>query len=113
MSSDRDDRKYLAAEGGVSVSRSNHGRYGKGVMLTYLDRSPSEYRLERRQCLMFIGFVGIGSLAIETAPRGLPGKVVDDCQVLAPKDGGAMGHGQDACVYKAFERSWPCVSRAY
>lgn len=71
-------------------------------MLTYLDRSASEYRLQRCQRLMLVRLVGLGCLAIEAAPRGLPGKVVDDCQVLAPEDGGAMGHGHDACVYKAF-----------
>ena len=71
-------------------------------MLTYLDRSASEYCPQRGQRLMFVALLGISCLAIEAAPRSLPGKVVDDCQVLAPKDGGAMGHGQDACVYEAF-----------
>lgn len=36
---------------------------------------------------------------------------MDDGEFVAPKDGGAMGHGENARVDEAFECSWPGFAR--
>lgn len=49
------------------------------MMLTYLDRPPSEHCFQRCQRLMFVAVVSIGCLAIETTPRCFPSEIVYNC----------------------------------
>lgn len=71
-------------------------------MLTYLDRSSSQHRPYRTECFMTVAIARARSLAVKTTPCFLPGQVVDDYHVLAPKDGSAVGHRQNACVDETF-----------
>lgn len=67
-------------------------------MLTYLDRAAAQHCGQRAHGLAAITVLPRRALAVEVAPRLLPGQVVHDGEALPPENGGAMGHGQDARV---------------
>jgi hypothetical protein len=91
--------------GGCTVQR---GR----AMLTYLDGAAAQHPVQRAQRLSAVAVVAAGALAVEVTPRLAPGQVVHHREALAPEDGGAVRHGQDARIDEAYQRRRPLVARA-
>lgn len=62
---------------------------------------------------MRIAVAGASCLAVQVAPGLAPGDVVYDSEVVAPEDGGTMGHGQHTSVDETCERRRPRLASAY
>jgi hypothetical protein len=80
------------------------------ITLTYLARTPSEGGPQRAERFVRVRLVGARALPIQIAPRAPPGEIVDDGEVAAPEDGGAVRDGEDARVDEAGEGEGPGIA---